>query len=219
MIDPLERFGRKAMQFAEGDKVILCEGRDECEVLERLTRNWNPRPQIGTRDDAGGRRWDEELRGLAQQVAIRRISAIGLVFDAEPSRRDKVNELAQWYRYAGLTMPATGNKLRFSEVDGTKVRTAYLINPSGRPTGCLETLFLQQVRASEVGKCVTALLKCYAKHCPCGEHLSKVEVRSFIAYWNAYHTGLGVAIRDEHLDCTGPEFDGLRRFVELLASV
>ncbi len=219
MIDPLERFDRKAMQFAEGDKVILCEGRDECEVLTRLTRDWNPKPKIGTRDEAGGYEWDQELRGLAQQVPIRKISAIGLVFDAEASRTDKVKELEQWYEYAGLTKPATANRLRLSEVDGAKVLTAYLINPPGRPTGCLETLFLQQVRASDVGECVTALLECYAEHCPCGQNIAKVELRSFIAYWNAYHTGLGVAIRDGHLDCTGPQFDGLRRFVELLASV
>lgn len=43
MIDPLERFARKPMQFAEGDKVILCEGRDDCEVLAHLTKDWEPR--------------------------------------------------------------------------------------------------------------------------------------------------------------------------------
>lgn len=219
MIDPLERFDRKPMQFAEGDKVILCEGRDECELLARLTEDWETKPKIGTRNQARGYNWEQELKGLAQQVPIRKISAVGLVFDAEDSRTDKVNELERWYEYAGLTKPATANRLRLSEVDGVKVLTAYLIIPPGRPTGCLETLFLRQVRASDVGKCVTALLECYAEHCPCGQNITKVELRSFIAYWNAYHTGLGVAIRGGHLNCTGPEFAGLRRFVELLASV
>ena len=218
MIDPLERFARKPMQFAEGDKVILCEGRDDCEVLAHLTKDWEPNPKIGTRGDARYA-WDQELKGLAAQVPLRKISAIGLMFDADSSRSDKVDELQKWYQGAGLMKPATANRLRLSEVDGAKVFTAYLINPPGRSNGCLETLFLKQVRVSEIGKCFTALLECYAQHCASNQNLAKVELRSFIAHRNAYNTGLGLAIRDGHLNCTGPQFDGLRRFVELLASV
>ncbi len=217
MIDPLVQLPRDAVTFKKGDKVILCEGRDECYVLTHLTTNWVTKPKVGTKGDAHG--WDGELRQLASQVAIRGVAAIGLVFDAEDSRVKREKWLRKIYAHAGLRKPARPNQLKWSPIDGVRVRTAYLINPSRRPSGSLDTLFLGQIRGSDVGKCVTALMHCYAECCPSKQkNLEKLEVRSFIAHANATNTGLGLAVRDKHLNCDGREFDTLKRFAALLES-
>lgn len=219
MIDPCKpALKRGRITFIQGDKVFLCEGRDECEVLALLTHDWQTKPKIGINGDAE-RGLDQELKALAAQVPLRKIVAIGLIFDAESSRSKTEENLAKWYKFAGLTKPATANRLKISIVDGVKIRTAYLINPPGRSTGCLETLFLRQVSQSKVGKCIGTLMKCYEDNCPTKVKLEKVVMRSFIAHRNGYNTGLGLAVRDGHLNCDGPEFDGLKRFVSKLKSV
>lgn len=51
MIDPLKRPARMQVELSEGDKVILCEGRDECEVLNHFVADWPRKPVIGTRGE------------------------------------------------------------------------------------------------------------------------------------------------------------------------
>ncbi len=90
-----------------------------------------------------------------------------------------------------------------------------------KKTGSLESLFLTQIEASEQWRCIHPLLECYKAKCPIKRkrHESKVAVRTFIAHGNAYNTGLKVALQDGLLNCDGPEFDPLRKFLSLLEAV
>lgn len=70
-----------------------------------------------------------------------------------------------------------------------------------------------------MGQCVKKLLKCYAESAPSKQNPAKVEMRTFIAHANAANTGLGLAVRDGHLDCSGPGFRTVRRFLQIIQSV
>lgn len=219
MIDPFaSRPTAKALQFQPGDKVILCEGNDECAVVRQLTSHWKPRkPVIGKTADGFSRR--DELIALVDQVSIRSLAAIGFVFDAEDSRSKAEAKLRADYDAAGLVKPKQPGRLKISVVDRTRIQTGYLINPPGKNTGNLESLFLPQIQASPQWRCIDSLLKCYQAECPTKEDGSKVAVRTFIAHGNAYNTGLMVALRDRLLSLDDAEFDPLRNFLSRIESV
>jgi hypothetical protein len=218
MINPLRPTGREEVTFESGDVVFLCEGMDDCAVIAHLTQAWTKPPKIGTRDDKKKERgWDKEFRALASQVQMRAIRAIGFVFDAEKSRKERLEELRNWYLAAGLTMPASECELCKMRLGTVDVSTAYLIAPPGVDVGCLDDLFIPQVQSSTVWPCLEGLIECYSSTLASNQPRSKLLVRTFIAHRNAYNTGLNLAIRDGHLSCDGPEFQHLRDFVALFA--
>jgi hypothetical protein len=218
MINPLRPTGREEVTFEADDVVFLCEGMDECAVISCLTQGWTKAPKIGTRDNTKKEQgWDKEFRALANQVQMRAIRAIGLVFDAETSRKKRLEELSSWCLGAGLTMPDRECELCKMHLGTVDVSTAYLIAPPSEDVGCLDDLFVPQVRSSALWPCLESLLNCYASTVPSNERRSKLLVRTFIAHRNAYNTGLHLAIRDGHLSCDGPEFQSLRDFVALFA--
>lgn len=218
MINPFaEPLPAKALEFEVGAKVILCEGKDECAVVSRLTSHWETKPVIGTTAAGFSRR--DEFIALANQVSIRRLTAIGFVFDAEDSRSQAESEIESYYIAAGLLKPKQPGRLKISVVDRTRVKTGYLINPPGKETGSLESLFLPQIEASNKWRCIHPLLECYKAKCATKENESKVAVRTFIAHGSGHNTGLNVALRRNLLSCDSPEFDPLRKFLSRIEAL
>ena len=220
MIDPFAGGQRPALTFEPGDVVILCEGRDECAVIRQLTAGWPRKPKVGTRDDSAEQSWEDEFKALGGQIAMRKPSAIGFVFDAERSKAEAKRLLRRRYAAASLRMPRRPGKPEKSVVDRVEVWTAYFLNPPGRTQGGLESLFLPQIRKSPRWACLDALLRCYKKREPIKKSPDKVILRTFIAHSNAYNTGLAVAFHKKKgksiLTCDCSEFDPLRAFLSEL---
>ena len=209
MTDP---FTNRPIELRKYTTVILCEGKDECFVVSELCKDWQDRPGIGVVDRGHGT--EKEMAALAQQAPLCRIQAIGFVFDAEKSRAKILSTLKTWYETAGLEMPKRAGTLKVSLLGGNyRVRTGYSITPHGKPSGWLESLFIPQIRKSDVWPCIDGLVACYTDNCPSDQNIDKVIVRTFIAHRNAYNTGLGVALRDKILTCEDHSFDALRRFL------
>ncbi len=219
MINPAApRAGRASLVFEPGDIVFVCEGFDECAVIDNLTHDWPRRPKVGTRDPQSKAKWEDEIRQLAKQVRMHRIAGIGFVCDAEVSRNKAHKSIKSWYRAGGLTMPPSDLQACKTDVDGHSLTTAYLINPAGAPDGMLEDLFLPQIEQKPIWSCLEQLIDCYESDDPPKEAMSKVIVRTFLAHENAYNTGLHLALRDGSLTVDGQEFNEFRSFVELFSS-
>ncbi|MCK6485920.1 MAG: hypothetical protein HUU22_07980 [Phycisphaerae bacterium] len=219
MIDPFNRPASQPIRFARGDTVILCEGLDECAVLRKLAGNGAHELKIGTRSSEEGLNWEGEFSALANQVRLHAIASVGFVFDAEGDREKRKKELHQWLQTAGFKPPPKALTLAESSLDGVRVKTAYLINPHAHKSGAIESLFLPQIRRSKRWKCIQQLLECYQREAPTRQLVDKLIVRTFIAHGNAANTGLNAAFRAGILNCDGPEFDPLRRLLDLLRSV
>lgn len=218
MINPAApRAQRPTLEFEPGDIVFVCEGIDDCAVVDKLTKGWPRRPKVGTRDPQGEYTWEVEIQQLAKQVRMHRIAAIGFVCDAEKSRTKALERLENWYNAGGLSMPSGEAQTSETDVNGRRLLTAYLINPVGADTGMLEDLLLPQIRQKPIWTCLESLQKCYESVAPPKNAMSKVIVRTFLAHENAYNTGLHLALRDGYLTVDGREFDEFRRFVELFS--
>jgi hypothetical protein len=214
MIDPFDRPKRKPIEFDAGDTVILCEGFDECVVLRKLCTDWTQAPKIGICGE--GLNWADEIKGLADQVKMRCVAVIGLVFDAEKDRAARIDEIKSWLQEAGFTPPQTALRPKKCSLDGVLVRTAYLINPHGKGRGAIETYFLPQIRRAEHWPCIEQLLQCYDERNPSSVLKEKLIVRTFIAHMNGRNTGLNAAFNAKILNCDDRNFDPVRRFLSLL---
>lgn len=219
MMDPFNR--RQRLELRRGDVVFIGEGGDDCALIRELAKDWKHGPQILTRNDQDAEMkkldWSDQFRILVDQGKTRRISGIGLMFDAEPDRKNARKTIEKMFLGAGLTCPRSQNHLCTQIRDGNRIKAAYLINPAKKRTGSLESLFRSQVDGSRIGPCIGDLLKCYEKRGHAGPaNLDKLVVRTFLSYKNPSHTGLTVAIRDQSLKLDGPEFNEVKRFVKLL---
>lgn len=214
MIDPFDKPPPGPMKLHQGEAVILCEGFDECAVLNRLLQSNTTGLRIGMlqdRQNVAG-----ELRSLADQVRINRLAALGLVFDAEDDRAARQAQIMNWLDAAGFAPPKRCLTLRKSMVDGVPVRTAYLINPHGKRGGMIESYFLPQIYRTKQWQCIKGLLDCYSANAESDVRVEKLIVRTFIAHRNGYNTGLNAAFNDHILDWTVPELDPFRRFLSLM---
>lgn len=219
MIDPFSRPPSRPMTLAPGDTVILCEGADECAVLRQLVRERPHNLKLGTRSTEKGLNWEGEFAAIDDQVRNQGMTAVGFVFDAEDSMATAERLLHRRLTAAGFKPPPRPLVLAESSLDGVRVQTAYLINPHDRESGAIESLFLPQIRKSKRWKCIQRLLECYEREERSKELVDKLIVRTFIAHANAANTGLNSAFNSEILNCDGPEFDPLRKFLDLLRSV
>lgn len=216
MIDPFAPTDKKELPLEDGDVAILCEGNDECAVVNQLTKAWGKRPKVGTRTYKPQFNWADEIAALVKQVSKSHLAAIGFVFDAEKTRASREADLTRWYAEAGLTKPRKPLSLTTSVIDGYRFKTAYLINPHRKKAGAIESLFVPQIQASSRWPCIRQLLRCYERQEPFKVDVHKLIVRTFIAHGNAYNTTLHVALQDRLLSCDGAEFDPLRKFLDLL---
>jgi hypothetical protein len=219
MINPAAaRAPRATLEFGADDIVFVCEGIDDCAVVDKLTEHWPRHPKIGTRDPQVKHTWEDEIGQLAKQVRMRRIAGIGFVCDAENSRKEALKRLQDWYEAGALAMPPGESQTLESDVDGRRLVTAYLVNPVRARSGMLEDLFLPQIQQKPIWSCLEPLKQCYESVAPPKKAMSKVIVRTFLAHENAYNTGLHLALRDGSLTVDGQEFNDFRRFVELFRS-
>ncbi|MDO8630713.1 MAG: hypothetical protein Q7R41_09485 [Phycisphaerales bacterium] len=218
MMNPFHRDSK--IELKPGDVVFIGEGGDECAVLKSVTQGWHPEPVFLTRNDRDEQlkklKWEEQFRLFIQQAFMRRISAIGLLFDAEPNRSARKSLIEKMFAAAELSCPRAANQVRATSKNGAKIKTAYFINPPSKKTGCLESLFVPQIKNADVGLCITDLLKCYQRKATILPNRDKLLVRTFLARRNPDNTGLTVALRDGSLSCDSKDFDSLRQFVEHL---
>jgi len=215
MIDPLAARPSTELSFMDGDKVVLCEGRDECALLRHLTKTWPVPPKIGTRTPVLNRNWEDEFRALAKQVPARGLAAIGFVFDAEKSTSDTEKSLTKYYSSAGFTKPNKPLCVDDSVIEGVTTRTLYLINPHDREMGSIESLFVAKIKESPQWHCIEELLRCYETTNRIAQLEGKVIVRTYLSHSRS-NTGLQVALEDGLLSCDGQEFDAVRQFLELI---
>lgn len=225
MIDPLHRHIPKQFDFERGDTAILCEGRDEAAVLNKLCGDWKRKPKIGVVPE--GKSFEEEIKNLSKAAIKDQIATIGFVRDAEDDYASCEKQLKRWLKGAGLTPPEHAGTGALSSVNGAHVTIAYLVNPAVNESGAIETLFLPQIRTSPRWPCLEALLTCYAEREQSDQSRDKVIVRTFIAHSNGYNTGLNAALKPRQsrnrtlppiLSCDSTEFDSIRAFLDLLRS-
>lgn len=221
MMDPFNR-GR-GIAFVQGDVVFVGEGPDDCTILRHMSSKWTHPPITLTRNDRDVElkrlNWEEQFRLLVQQAFTRRVHAIGLMFDAEKNRGKRIKELRGMFSKAALRFPSKANHVCVQVRDGRRIKTAYLINPAGRQSGSLESLFVPQVRTSGAGECIDELLKCYKQCRPAQmpSNQDKVRVRTYLAYRSPSNTGLSTALgNNKLLSCDDPGFAAIKRFVDLL---
>jgi len=214
MIDPFARPPLTPIRFEKGDTAILCEGRDECAVLGRLSVDWKLKPRIGICQD--GHNVREELQQIAIQVKTQQLAMIGLVFDAEGDRDKRTTSLQRGLKGAGLPVPSAPMRLKKARIGDADVSTAFPINPHGEKTGSIESYFIPQVRASDRWQCIEKLLKCYRSQAPTKVAKEKVILRTFIAHGNGRNTGLNAAFNDQLLQWNHDSLDPMRRFLDLL---
>lgn len=223
MMDPFQKDKDKGWQklLGPGDVIFVGEGPDDCALVRHLTAHWKPRPWTLTRSDRDPLKalgWGAQFRTLVQNAYARRAAAIGLIWDAEKNRRRAIKTLRGMFKAADLVLPKAQNCVHLQGPSGKRIKTAYLVNPAGRNSGSLESLFVPQVRESRVGECVEQLLKCYRRREPTGmaSNQDKVRVRTYLAYRNPSNTGLSIALQDGLLSCDGSAFAAVTRFVGLL---
>lgn len=217
MIDPFAKPPPRPMAFESGDTVILCEGRDECAVIRKLTEGWVRPPKIGICQD--GANPLEEIKGLALQVRTHRVATIALVFDAEEDSTARKRQLRNWLGEAGLAAPHAPLTIARKEVDGNTVRTSFLINPRGKKSGSIESYFMSQVQASRRWPCVDRLLECYQREQPSRVLRQKLILRTFIAQQNGRNTGLNAAFNSGILSCDHADLKPVRQLLERLRAV
>ncbi|MBI4719009.1 MAG: hypothetical protein HY763_14475 [Planctomycetes bacterium] len=239
MMDPFERDpgGRRAdsigrvprgngVELKRGAVVFVGEGRDDCDVIRRLSADWEQPPLTLTRDDRGQLKdlnWNDQFRTLVENAFGHGVSAIGLMFDADEGRSKATRTLKRMFEKAELVFPSRPCRVRLQKRDRKVIKTAYLINPHGRQSGSLETLFRIQIDHARIdrapiGPCIKELMRCYERVGDGGMHANrdKIAVRTYLAYHKPSNTGLTVALRDAVLTCDGPEFNAIRQFVDLL---
>jgi len=153
---------------------------------------------------------------LADQTRKDRVATVGLVFDAEDGATTRRRQIVKWLRKAGFKPPTEPLKIATSNLDGTTVKTAYLINPHGQSRGAIESLFIPQMKKAKHWPCVESLLECFTETNPSQELQDKIMVRTFIAHRNGRNTGLNAAFNARILNCDDKNFDPVRRFLKLL---
>jgi hypothetical protein len=220
MIDPTERLTRTRLALKGGDVAILCEGRDEVFVVKHLAKQMGCDVVAGIKEEHPKITHETELRALTEQAVDRKARAIGVVFDAEQSRDTTAKRIGRMFEAAGLKMPQDELKLTKSVSDEHLLKAAYLINPAGRATGCLESLFIPQVQGHALWPCLDDMMTCYreqlGKRAGSRAWADKVVLRAYIAHKCPGNTGVRPAVEDGILTCDTPEFDPIRRLLELL---
>jgi len=218
MIDPFNPSRPPRLELKRGDAVFVCEGKDDCALVEHLTARWKFPPIVVTRNLEDKSDWNDQFRTIVQQGLARRIASIGVLFDAETNRRKSEKTIRNMFKAAEISPPSKAGLVQKRRVNGDTIKTGFFINPPGKSNGALETSFLPQVMESEIGGCLRKLRSCYRgirRMKTIREN--KVVVRTFLAHRRPYNTGLTLALAKSDLNCKRPEFEKLRKFIHLFA--
>lgn len=207
------------VEIANGDTVLLCEGKDELNLIHRLDRLGQiPRCKVGIKGRNTSDR--EEVVTCVGDARIRGYGIkFGLIYDAEDSAEKTERKLQSWLLAAGLNPPGAVGKVSKTVFGDTIVHVGYLILPANQSEGRLEDVFLPQVESHKNYNCLKVTLECLAKNMSLSDP-GKTLIRMHIAAYNPYSTTIKAGLDDAQclsLDCAG--VDIIKEFITLLSSV
>jgi len=196
--------------------VVLCEGRDEEALLEKLAARAGF--QVQCQECGGSQSFATRLSVVVKAPGFAHVRALAIVRDAEADSTAAAQSVKAAMRNQGLPVPQESLQLAS---DG-RISTAYLIVPDGCADGMMEDLILRVFRDNPSWSCQTSYFDCLAsKGLDLGTDDKKRRVQAGLAALPGGHLArnIGEAAQKGLLPLDHDAFDELHRLLELIVSV
>jgi hypothetical protein len=154
------------------------------------------------------------LKTLIALPRFHEVTTVGIIRDADSSKKSTMQSVQNALRRANLPVPKTPLQLT-----GSKPRVAFLILPHGRNSGMLEDVCLDSEKNNSLMQCVETYMQCITdkKAGPRITMLSKAKVRVFLASKEEPNLLLGQAAQKGYWNWDDVSFEPLRKFISLIS--
>ena len=200
--------------------MLLVEGQDDYQFFQRIIeRRRNEGIQVipyDGKDNLGNFLVNALVPRLRSPNTVK---AIGITRDADDDFARAFQSVGDSLRLAGLPVPSAPLTYAEGTLYDSEIRVAAYVMPDNASPGDLETLCLNAVSRSPAMPCVESYISCLREidHLPGQE--SKARLRAFLSA-NPDNPNLliGQAIAARVIPWDSPAFDGVHRFLDMLAS-
>jgi hypothetical protein len=210
-----------ATEKIEREVQLLVEGNDERNFFRTfIERLQLANVQVQVLD--GKDRLRDSLETLAGTTDFRIVRSIGIVRDADDSApkafqsvQTSLRNVNQVVRtWSGVEFPVPE---RPEERAGDVPSVSVLILPVGGEQGMLETLLCRTFAGTDVDRCIDGFFQCAEESGSPIHRPDKARARAYLTTKPHPHVSVGVAAQKGYWDFDHDAFDGVRRFLRLLA--
>ncbi|MBI5787732.1 MAG: hypothetical protein HZA78_02600 [Candidatus Schekmanbacteria bacterium] len=190
------------------NKIILAEGRDDCEFLDAL-RNSLHIDEIEFIDCGGKEKLKKFVKNLLKLTSgFSQVTSLGIVIDADTNEDAAFQSITGTLMAAGLPVP-----VKPLEAAGTNLKVTVIVLP-GRTIGTLEDLCLKSVENEMSMQCVEAYFDCLkSKNISEPREISKAKCKVYLASKPEAVPHIGVAAAKGYWPLESSVFDQLRQFL------
>jgi hypothetical protein len=153
---------------------------------------------------------ENKVRIITREPNFGKVSTLGIMLDADRYPNSRVRKAANAFKLADF--PSEENALKNDNVcsDGGK-KAGVFVSPGNGKKGCIENLVIEEIRATEISKCLSDLEGCIKRNS--GQLDAKGLVQSYISVRNGSLCGLGRAFEAGVLDVSHDAYKDARQFI------
>ncbi len=193
-------------------KVLTVEGRDTFEFFKALLRSLDLLNTVEIRNFGGVTDLTERLELLTITPGFERVTALGIVRDAETDAGRAFQSVCNSLTQVGFPVPPQP----MVSTEGRPKVSVFLLPDSVSP-GTLETLCLRSVAKDPAMACIEEYFQCVVRQgLPLPGNMLKAQVHTFLASRPRPYLMLGQGAHEGYWPWDNPAFDPLKRFLRAL---
>lgn len=205
----------------EQPNLLLVEGRDDFWFFQQmLSKRGIEGIQVveyGGKDGLGEFLVDPLVKGLISSSVV--VRTIGVTRDADDSYGRAFQSVGDSLRRAGLPVPSAPLAYSNGTLDDSPIRVVAHIVPDNSSSGDLESLCLNAVADAAAMPCVVRYFQCLQSIDQVPRQESKARLGAFLsANLDNPNLLIGQAVAAGVIPWDSPAFDGIHKFLDLLAS-
>lgn len=152
------------------------------------------------------------LKALPSVAGFAQVGSLGIICDTEGNAHGRFQSVTNSLVAAGLPVPSAP----LIQAPGPPT-IVVLVNPHESPSGSLDDVCVESVRADPAMPCVDAYLECLTRVGIAGpQNQAKTRARAFIASRDRPEVSLGVALQRGYFPLAHSAFDPVRRLLSAL---